>query len=51
MLKHVEMDTRFSLQQQFMDPSHTPVVLINLFDVDPKDHDAFRDGWAEDAVS
>lgn len=50
MLKHVEMDTRQKLSDQFGDRLNAPVILVNLFDVDPKDHEAFIRGWAEDAA-
>lgn len=50
MLNHVEMDVRVALREQFKDTTGEPVILINLFDVDPKDHDAFKLAWAEDAA-
>ncbi len=50
MLKHVEMDARQKLADQFADPSDAPVILINLFDVDPRDADHFKRAWAEDAT-
>lgn len=50
MLHHDEMDLRQSLEGQFRDPSNEPVILINLFDVDPEDHEAFKIAWAEDAA-
>lgn len=50
MLNHVEMDAGLPLQGQFADTSDDPVILINLFDVDPKDADAFKLAWGEDAA-
>lgn len=49
MLEHEEMDPRQSLSGQFDDPSNEPVILINLFDVDPADHEAFKAAWQKDA--
>lgn len=49
MLKHVEMDKRQKLSDQFRDQSDEPVILINLFDVDPKDNEHFMRAWQEDA--
>ncbi len=49
MLKHVEMDSRQTLFDQFDDPSNAPVILINLFEVDPVDAEAFTHAWAQDA--
>lgn len=49
MLKHVEMDTRQKLTDQFGDPLNEPVILINLFDVDPKDSEHFKRAWKEDS--
>ena len=50
MLKHVEMDTRQKLADQFADTSDAPVILINLFDVDPRDSEDFKRAWAQDAA-
>jgi quinol monooxygenase YgiN len=50
MLKHVEMDPTFKLEQQYSDTSTDPVILINLFDVAPRDHEHFTRAWAEDAA-
>jgi quinol monooxygenase YgiN len=50
MLKHVELDPSFALEQQYTDTSDKPTILVNLFDVDLKDHDAFKKAWAEDAA-
>ena len=49
MLKHVELDPSFSLEQQYADASDEPMILLNLFDVDPKDHAAFKEAWRRDA--
>lgn len=48
-LRHVELDPTFSLEQQYADQSGRPTVLVNLFDVDPADHDYFKAAWREDA--
>lgn len=50
MLKHVELDPSRKLEEQFGDTSTAPTILVNMFDVDPKDQDAFRKAWAEDAA-
>ena len=50
MLKHVEMDPTFPLRDQYADKVGGAVILINLFDVDPKDNEAFKDAWAKDAA-
>ena len=50
MLKHVEMDSRQKLAEQFGDPSDAPVILINLFEVDPRDSEHFKRAWAQDAA-
>lgn len=31
------MDPQVSLESQFADDQHEPIILINLLDVDPKD--------------
>lgn len=49
MLKHVELDPTFALEQQFADESGRTTVLINLFDVDPGDREDFKRAWQEDA--
>jgi quinol monooxygenase YgiN len=49
MLKHVELDESFSLQQQYADTSGATTILINLFDVDPTDQDNFKAAWLTDA--
>jgi hypothetical protein len=51
MLNHVEMDRSFKLEQQYCDASTDPVILVNLFDVAPRDHEHFIRAWAEDAAS
>ena len=50
MLKHVELDPSFSLREQYADTSGKTTILINVFDVDPEDHEAFKRAWAEDAA-
>ena len=49
MLKHVELDPTFGLQEQYADTSGDTTILINIFDVDPKDQDYFRQAWLTDA--
>lgn len=49
MLNHVEMDPTLPLNAQFNDPIDEPVILINLFNVDPKDNEHFKRAWKEDA--
>ena len=49
MLKHVEMDPSLPMRAQYGDTSGAPVILINLFDVDPKDSAAFTQAWTKDA--
>lgn len=48
-LRHVELDPTLSLAQQYADTSGETTVLVNLFDVDPTDHEYFRAAWKEDA--
>ena len=50
MLKHVELDPSFALGQQYTDTSDQPTILVNVFDVDLKDREAFKKAWAEDAA-
>lgn len=50
MLKHIELDPSRSLEEQFSDASKQTTILINVFDVDPKDHEAFKIAWAKDAT-
>lgn len=48
-LQHTELDPTFSLEQQYADASGETTVLVNLFDVDPSDHDYFKAAWKADA--
>jgi hypothetical protein len=50
MLKHLEMDPSLPMSDQYRDTTNAPVILINLFDVDPKDGAAFSAAWARDAA-
>jgi heme-degrading monooxygenase HmoA len=50
MLKHVELDPSLPMSAQYADTTNSPVILINLFDVDPQDAAAFKDAWAKDAA-
>lgn len=49
MLKRVELDPTFALEQQFADESGKTTILINLFDVDLEDREDFKTAWQEDA--
>lgn len=49
MLGHEELDPNFSLRQQYADTSKTTTILLNVFSVDPKDTDAFKRAWQQDA--
>lgn len=48
-LQHVELDPSFSLEEQYLDTSGEPTVLVNLFDVDPADAEYFKAAWRADA--
>ena len=43
-----ELDTNVTLADQ-LQTDMRPVVLVNIFTVDPKDADALTDAWAHDA--
>ena len=47
MLKHVELDPTFVLRKRYADTSEETTILVNLFDVDPKDQDAFKAAWRD----
>lgn len=49
MLGHVELDPNFALRQQYDDNSKLTTILLNVFSVDPKDSEAFKRAWREDA--
>ena len=49
MLAHEEMDPTLALRSQFADPSGKTTILINLFTVEPKDEEAFKEAWRQDA--
>ena len=49
MLQHVELDSNFSLVEQYEDKSDKTTILINVFSVDPEDQEAFKKAWQEDA--
>jgi heme-degrading monooxygenase HmoA len=49
MLGHTELDPNFSLQQQYADTSGKTTILLNVFSVDPKDEEAFKRAWQQDA--
>lgn len=50
MLNHKELDPTFPMADQYADQSGKTTILINVFNVDPTDHDAFVRAWAEDAA-
>ena len=50
MLNMKELDPNCSLKEQFADTSNEPVILVNLFNVDPKDAEDFKLAWAKDAA-
>lgn len=49
MLKHVELDPNYALQEQYRVKSDNTTILLNVFSVDPKDAEAFKMAWKEDA--
>jgi heme-degrading monooxygenase HmoA len=49
MLKHVELDPSCALRAQYADTVGKTTVLLNVFDVDPQDADAFVAAWQKDA--
>lgn len=49
MLKHVELDPSCALRAQYADTVGKTTILLNVFDVDPKDADAFMQAWQKDA--
>ncbi len=49
MLKHVELDPNFALQQQYQVQSEKTTVLLNVFSVAPEDAEAFKKAWRNDA--
>lgn len=49
MLKHIELDPTFSLEQEYGDTTTQTTILINLFDVDPADQEYFKAAWLTDA--
>jgi len=49
MLNHVELDPAFSLREQYADTVNNTTILLNVFDVDPVDADAFVTAWKQDA--
>ena len=50
MMKHVELDPTRTLAEQISETSTQPTILLNVFDVDRKDEEAFKKAWAEDAA-
>jgi len=49
MLKHVELDQTYPLRAQYTDTVGKTTILLNVFDVDPKDAEAFMAAWQKDA--
>jgi len=49
MLGFDNLDPNCTLYQQFADPSGRTTILLNVFSVDPKDNEAFKAAWKEDA--
>lgn len=49
MLHHVELDPSFALRAQYADTVDNTTILLNVFDVDPEDADAFVKAWQQDA--
>lgn len=49
MLKHVELDSNFALRDQYAVQSDKTTILLNVFSVDPKDAEAFKEAWQKDA--
>ncbi|TQS70345.1 antibiotic biosynthesis monooxygenase [Rhodobacteraceae bacterium] len=44
-----ELDATVTLADQ-MDTTDSPIVLVNLFEVQPEDEKALRDAWPQDAA-
>ena len=44
------LDPTFPIQQQLGADETGPVVLVNVFTLDPVDETAFNDAWAKDAI-
>jgi heme-degrading monooxygenase HmoA len=49
MINLQEMDPNVGIRDQFTDSTDEPVVLINVFHVDPDDVDALLRAWKDDA--
>jgi heme-degrading monooxygenase HmoA len=49
MLGHEELNPNISLRQQYGDKTSSTTILPNVFSVDPKDREAFKEVWKEDA--
>ena len=50
MVEMKPLDPAFSIQQQFAEEETGPVVLVNVFTLDPADEAAFLDAWGKDAT-
>lgn len=50
MLQHVELDENVPLEAQFKDVTEEPIILLNVFNVAPEDHEQFKKAWQEDAT-
>ncbi len=49
MLQHEELDPNLALREQYADDRNATTILLNVFSVDPKDTEAFKKAWKEDA--
>jgi heme-degrading monooxygenase HmoA len=49
MPKFQDLDRNVTMMQQVQDRSRDPVILMNVFTVDPPDVDAFLTAWTADA--
>lgn len=49
MLGYSELDANCPLPTQYADRSNRPTILLNLFSVDPREADAFKKAWQQDA--
>lgn len=50
MLNHIELDPTVALREQYADTTGKTTILLNVFEVDPADADAFVKAWKEDAA-
>jgi len=50
MVQMKPLDPAFPIQQQLAEEVMGPVVLVNVFTLDPADESAFLDAWGKDAL-